>query len=105
MAGKHISLLVHFTWSTKGREPWINPEWHDPLYRFIGGIMNNKKAAKRWRDVRSHTSLCVFAVNSLDCGLRERREIEFISMDSSNVPQRTRICVARRVWSVQCEQI
>ena len=44
MAGKHISLLVHFTWSTKGREPWIDPEWHDPLYRFIGGIMNNKKA-------------------------------------------------------------
>ncbi len=44
MAGKHISLLVHFTWSTAGREPWINPDWHDPLYRFIGGIMNNKKA-------------------------------------------------------------
>ena len=44
MAGKHICLLAHFTWSTKGREPWINPEWHDPLFRFVGGIMNNKKA-------------------------------------------------------------
>jgi len=44
MAGKHISLLVHFTWSTAGREPWINLEWHEPLYRFIGGIMNNKRA-------------------------------------------------------------
>jgi hypothetical protein len=40
MAGTHISLLVHFTWSTAGREPWLNPEWHALLYRFIGGIMN-----------------------------------------------------------------
>jgi hypothetical protein len=26
MAGTHISLLVHFTWSTAGREPWLNLE-------------------------------------------------------------------------------
>jgi hypothetical protein len=23
MAGKHISILVHFVWNTAGREPWI----------------------------------------------------------------------------------
>jgi hypothetical protein len=26
MAGKHISLLVHFTWSTAGREPWLKKD-------------------------------------------------------------------------------
>jgi len=26
MAGKHIGLLIHFIWSTAGREPWIGPE-------------------------------------------------------------------------------
>ena len=44
MAGKHLSLLVHFTWSTAGREPWISSDWREPLYAYIGGIMNNKKA-------------------------------------------------------------
>ena len=44
MAGKHLSLLVHFIWSTAGREPWIEPDWQDDLYGYIGGIMNNKNA-------------------------------------------------------------
>jgi len=44
MAGKYLSLLVHFTWSTTGREPWIEPEMREGLYSYIGGIMKNKKA-------------------------------------------------------------
>jgi putative transposase len=44
MAGKYLSLLVHFTWSTAGREPWIEPNIREDLYSYIGGIMNNKRA-------------------------------------------------------------
>jgi len=44
MGGKHLSLLVHFVWSTAGREPWIGTEWRDPLYGYIGGVMRNKNA-------------------------------------------------------------
>lgn len=44
MAGKYLSLLVHFTWSTAGREPWIEPNMRSNLYSYIGGIMNNKSA-------------------------------------------------------------
>lgn len=44
MSGKHISLLVHFTWSTAQREPWIGPDWREPLFAQVGGIMKNKKA-------------------------------------------------------------
>jgi REP element-mobilizing transposase RayT len=44
MAGKHLSLLVHFIWSTAGREPWIGADWQDDLYGFVGGIMRNKNA-------------------------------------------------------------
>ena len=44
MAGKYLSLLVHFTWSTKGREPWIETSMRDDLYSYIGGIMKNKNA-------------------------------------------------------------
>lgn len=44
MAGKHISLLVHFTWSTAGREPWLEPNMRDDLYAYIGGIANNKRS-------------------------------------------------------------
>jgi putative transposase len=44
MAGKYLSLLVHFTWSTAGREPCIETEMREDLYSYIGGIMRNKKA-------------------------------------------------------------
>ncbi len=42
MAGKHLSLLVHFVWSTANREPWIDLECQDDLYGYIGGIMKKK---------------------------------------------------------------
>ena len=44
MAGKHISLLVHFIWSTAAREPWIGDDWRQQLHSYIGGIARNKNA-------------------------------------------------------------
>lgn len=44
MAGKHLSLLVHFVWSTAGREPWIETDWQDDLFGIVGGIMRKKNA-------------------------------------------------------------
>ncbi|MEP6818009.1 MAG: IS200/IS605 family transposase [bacterium] len=44
MSGKYLSILVHFRWSTAGREPWIEPGMRNDLYSYIGGIMNNKNA-------------------------------------------------------------
>src|ERR1043166_7278037 len=44
MAGNHINLLVHFVWSTAGREPWISSAWEKELYKVIGGILRNKNA-------------------------------------------------------------
>ena len=41
MAGKHLSLLVHFVWSTGGREPWITAEWNHRLFGFIGGVLRH----------------------------------------------------------------
>jgi REP element-mobilizing transposase RayT len=44
VAGKHLSLLIHFVWSTAGREPWIGADWQGDLYGFVGGVMKKKKA-------------------------------------------------------------
>jgi REP-associated tyrosine transposase len=44
MAGKYLSLLVHFTWSTAGREPWLESEIRDGLFSYIGGILTKKNA-------------------------------------------------------------
>jgi len=44
VAGKYLSLLVHFTWSTAEREPWLETDMREYLYSYIGGIMNNKNA-------------------------------------------------------------
>jgi hypothetical protein len=43
MAGTHQPTRL-FHLEHRWREPWLNPEWHDPRYRFIGGITNRKKA-------------------------------------------------------------
>ena len=57
MAGKYLSLLVHFTWSTAGREPWLETEMRDDLYSYIGGIMNNKNAKLAGRRMFKMTPL------------------------------------------------
>ena len=44
MAGKYLSLLVHFIWSTKNREPWIERAMREDMYAYIGGTMRKKKA-------------------------------------------------------------
>jgi REP element-mobilizing transposase RayT len=44
MAGKYLSLLIHFVWSTAGRERLIHREWQDRLYSFIGGVLREKNA-------------------------------------------------------------
>ena len=44
MAGKHLSVGVHFIWSTAGREPWIAPEWCERLYSYLGGMLREKNA-------------------------------------------------------------
>jgi REP-associated tyrosine transposase len=42
VSGKYLCLLTHFTWSTAGRQPWIEPDMREGLYSYIGGIINNK---------------------------------------------------------------
>jgi REP element-mobilizing transposase RayT len=34
MSGKYLSLLVHFTWSTKNRQPWLETDMHEDLYSY-----------------------------------------------------------------------
>src|SRR6478609_4352990 len=41
---KHISLLVHFVWSTKNRIPMITGEIKPRLHAYLGGILANKDA-------------------------------------------------------------
>jgi REP element-mobilizing transposase RayT len=42
VAGKYLSLLVHFVWSTASREPWLSDLWEDELYKVLGGILRKK---------------------------------------------------------------
>jgi putative transposase len=41
---KHISLLVHFVWSTKNRVPSITDDLKPRLHAYLGGILANKNA-------------------------------------------------------------
>jgi hypothetical protein len=45
MAGKYLSLLVHFTWSTARREPWLEASMRDDLYSLLDkhGIQYDKR--------------------------------------------------------------
>lgn len=42
MAGTYSNLRLHVVFSTKNREPWIQPDLQSRLYPFIGGIIREK---------------------------------------------------------------
>ena len=44
MATSYVSMLVHYVWSTKNREPLIHESRQDRLYGYLGGILRNNKA-------------------------------------------------------------
>jgi REP element-mobilizing transposase RayT len=39
----YTRLLYHVVFSTKNREPWIDPAWRSELHAFIGGVVRNRK--------------------------------------------------------------
>ncbi len=43
MAQTYTRLLYHIVFSTKNREPWIDPMWRSDLHEYIGGIVRNRK--------------------------------------------------------------
>ena len=40
----YVLQLTHFVWSTSERKCWIEPEWQDSLFGYLGGIARNKGA-------------------------------------------------------------
>ena len=38
----HICLRVHFIWSTAKREPLIDPDWEDRLFKYIGTVLADR---------------------------------------------------------------
>ena len=38
----YILQLTHFVWSTSERKNWIDAEWQDSLFAYLGGIARNK---------------------------------------------------------------
>ena len=44
MSASYVSQIVHMVWSTSGRREWIDNEWSDRLYGYLGGIARNKES-------------------------------------------------------------
>ncbi|HEY1172984.1 MAG TPA: IS200/IS605 family transposase [Verrucomicrobiae bacterium] len=42
MGGTYSNLRLHVVFSTKNREPWIQPQLQERLYPFIGGIVREQ---------------------------------------------------------------
>src|SRR5947209_4063186 len=40
MAHSFSKLLYHVIFSTKNREPWLEPEWRPQLFAYVAGIVN-----------------------------------------------------------------
>jgi REP element-mobilizing transposase RayT len=43
VAQTYTRLLYHIVFSTKNREPWLEPDWREDLHSFVGGIVRNRK--------------------------------------------------------------
>ena len=43
MPQSYVSLPIHVIFSTKNRIAFIQPEWEDRLYQYLGGILREEK--------------------------------------------------------------
>lgn len=43
MTHTYSKIILHLVWSTKLRQPFINQEIKEPLYRYMNGVVNQKK--------------------------------------------------------------
>lgn len=54
MPDTYTSLNYHIVFSTKGREPWLEKEWRDQLWAYMGGVVRGMKgvalAVNGWKD-------------------------------------------------------
>jgi putative transposase len=44
MASTHVDLVVHVVFSTKYRQPWIDPVWRARLHAYLGGTVRGLNA-------------------------------------------------------------
>jgi putative transposase len=42
MAGKYLSVQLHFVWSTTRRMRWVSRNWRDDMYAYMRGVVTNK---------------------------------------------------------------
>jgi REP element-mobilizing transposase RayT len=40
MAHTYTNILIHALFSTKERQPWLTPEIHEEVFRYLGGTLN-----------------------------------------------------------------
>ena len=68
-------MLYHLVFSTKDREPWIDPAWRPELHAYIGGVVRNRKgqllAAGRLRGRLGGTYSLEDAVDAIRHVLRD----------------------------------
>jgi putative transposase len=66
MANTFTSLLYHFTFSTKNREPWILPKIESRVWQYIGGIVRkHKMTAIQIGGIEDHIHALVIAPPTL----------------------------------------
>ncbi|CAN5738043.1 hypothetical protein BH18ACI4_BH18ACI4_14090 [soil metagenome] len=107
MSGKYLSLLVHFTWSTAHREPWIKLNLREDLYSIIGGIARKRKA-KLLAAGAVHDHIHLYT--SLPSTISIADFVNAIKANSSKwihefIYEATRIRLAGRLWRFQCKQV
>lgn len=43
MANTYTQIYIHYVFAVKHRKKLIDPSWKNELYKYIGGVINNKK--------------------------------------------------------------
>jgi len=63
MAGKHLSLLVHFIWNTAQREPWIGNDWRQPLSAYVGRVHAKRNILNFLADTELNTTSDTYGID------------------------------------------
>jgi hypothetical protein len=93
----YANLNYHFIFSTKNRLPFIEPEWQEELYAYIGGILRKSNAkAHAIGGVADHIHiLASLRPTHLRCGHPEGDQEVIIELGSGHAEQG--FCLAGRI--------
>jgi hypothetical protein len=107
MSQSLAKVYLHVVFSTKNREPLLDPNWRDELFNVLGGVANNLglSISDCGRRSGSHPYVVPIGTDNNHFGCGWENKIDLISLGKPNARIVENISLASRICSVFGESV